>query len=382
VADARPSVLFLGSTYAGHAIRFANLQQHGLEDPRIRGAFHQIHGWNPRGTLERLPLIPDGLKGRVRAVVEARPMATLPRPDVIWTSGREELAAYAPAQRGPWRRPIIFDLDATDAQLESMARHYFHRAPKSGLRQRLSRMQERLIWSPVTLFTPWSNWAADGLRAEKIAEERIRVAPPGVSLDDWRPTRPTTHEGPLRLVFVGGDFVRKGGTMLLDVFRTFSPAELSLDIVTREEVARLPEGARLHRAEANSAELRALYSRAELFVLPTLADCFGIATIEAMASGLPVMVSDVGGARDIVDPGATGWLIEPSPQSLAASLRAALAHRDVLPDMGQRARATTEERFNSAVNDRLVIDWCVELAERGRHTANSLGAVPSNNRRA
>ena len=103
MADPRPSVLFLGSTYAGHATRFANLRRHAQDDPRIRPLFRAISGWNERGLLERTPLVPAGLKGRARAVFEARPMAMLPRPDVIWTSGGEELAVYAPLQRGPWR---------------------------------------------------------------------------------------------------------------------------------------------------------------------------------------------------------------------------------------------------------------------------------------
>ena len=366
MADPRPSVLFLGSTYAGHATRFANLRRHAQDDPRIRPSFRAISGWNERGLLERTPLVPAGLKGRARAVFEARPMAMLPRPDVIWTSGGEELAVYAPLQRGPWRRPVIFDLDATDAQLESMAPHYFHRPPKTGLRRKLSQLQERLVWSPVTLFTPWSNWAADGLRAEGIDDSRIRVAPPGISLDQWTPHHSADTEGPLRLLFVGGDFARKGGQMLLDVFRSFPTGELSLDIVTREQVGELPPGVRVHRAEPNSDALKALYARAELFVLPTLAECFGIATIEAMASALPVIMSDVGGARDIVEPGETGWLIEPTQGALVAALRGAQAQRVQLSAMGARGRAVVEQRFDGAVNDRLLFDWCLELAERQR----------------
>ena len=68
---------------------------------------------------------------------------------------------------------------------------------------------------------------------------------------------------------------------------------------------------RVHRAEANSPLLRQLYADADLFVMPTRAEAFGIVTVEAMASGLPVIVGDVGGGRSIVDHGKTGWLIPP-----------------------------------------------------------------------
>ena len=363
----RPDVLFLGADYAGHGTRFANLQRYAAVDERIASRFRVVSGWRDDGFIERLPGVPRGLKGRARAVLDARPMATIPRPDVIWTSGGEELAVYAPMQRGPWRRPVICDLDATDAQLESMAPRYFNRPPKSGLRRVLSQAQERLIWSSVTLFTPWSNWAADGLRAEGIDDSRIRVAPPGISLDHWTAHHSTDTEGPLRLLFVGGDFARKGGQMLFDVFRSFPTGELSLDIVTREDVRHLPPGVRVHRAEPNSGALKALYSSAELFVLPTFAECFGIAAIEAMASGLPVIMTNVGGAGDVVGGGETGWLIEPTRPALRAAIEAAQGIRHRLPAIGARGRSVAETRFDASVNAQLVVDWCIELAEPRSH---------------
>src|SRR5581483_7672324 len=106
----------------------------------------------------------------------------------------------------------------------------------------------------------------------------------------------------------------------------------------------------------NSPLLRDLYARADLFVMPTRADCFGIATIEAMASGLPVIVSDVGGAGDIVDHRETGWLIEASAEHLAMALEQALARRSELRAIGRRARRVAEERFDGRRNDRVIAD--------------------------
>ena len=83
-----------------------------------------------------------------------------------------------------------------------------------------------------------------------------------------------------------------------------------------------------------------------------------------MASALPVIMSDVGGARDIVEPGETGWLIEPTPTALAAALRGAQAQRETLPSMGRWARAVAEARFDGAGNDSLIVDLCLELAQR------------------
>jgi glycosyltransferase involved in cell wall biosynthesis len=217
----------------------------------------------------------------------------------------------------------------------------------------------------VTLFTPWSRWAAEGLRHQGIDSARIRVLPPGIDLDRWRP-RPELRlpgTGPLRLLFVGGDFARKGGPLLLDLMRTQFAGRCELDVVTRDPVE-APPGVRVHRTEANSALLRQLYASADLFVLPTRADCFGLATVEAFASGVPAIMSDVGGARDIVDHGRTGWLIETTGPALAAALEQALAAREELPAMGQRARQVAEERFDGHKNDALIVDLILAQAAR------------------
>jgi glycosyltransferase involved in cell wall biosynthesis len=136
-----------------------------------------------------------------------------------------------------------------------------------------------------------------------------------------------------------------------------------LDIVTTASVSAAP-GVRVHRAQPNSPVLRDLYASADLFVMPTRAECFGIATVEAMASGLPVIVGDVGGVRDIVDHGDNGWLIEPSREALDAGLAAASEQRDRLPAMGMRGRAIAEERFDGARNDRQIVDLLLDLAEQ------------------
>ena len=360
-----PRVLFLGSMYAGHATRFFNLEAHTKHDPRIQPTYRRVTGWVDGGAIERLPLLPAALKGRARAALEAAAFAMLPRPDVIWSSVREAVVPYLWSQLGRLRRPLVLDFDWTLEQQEALAPIYFDRPAKRGVRRALARLQERALWRSVTLFTPWSQWAAESLRRQGVEDERIRVIPPGVDLDEWRP-RPELrgrNDGPLRLLFVGADFARKGGDILLDVFRARFTDRCELDVVTRDAVEPSP-GVRVQRAEPNSPLLRELYARADLFVLPTRAECFGIATVEAMASGLPVIVGNVGGVGDIVDHGETGWLIEPTADALASALEQALRRRERLPDMGRQARLVAEERFDGRANDRAVVDALLEALSR------------------
>jgi glycosyltransferase involved in cell wall biosynthesis len=57
------------------------------------------------------------------------------------------------------------------------------------------------------------------------------------------------------------------------------------------------------------AALPELYSLADLFVFPSATDTFGMAVLEAQACGLPALVTDAGGPKEIIRDGATGWVL-------------------------------------------------------------------------
>ena len=372
-----PRVLFLGTTYAGHATRFANLRASAMADRRLDPRFRAVTGWRDTGMLERAPLVPRWLKGRIRAVAEASPFAQFPRPDAIWLSAPEVAAPYTWAQLGPLKRPVVLDLDATPRQLEGMARLYFGRPPKQGLRRVAARVTSRLLEPSVSFYTPWSNWAAEGLRSDGVPSNKIHVIAPGVDLQQWRPNPGSSRDpaSPLRLLFVGNNFVRKGGDLLVALMRSPWGQQFELDVVSGEDVRVEATNVRLRRAAPNTPELRALFARADVFVLPTRAECFGIAAVEAMASGLPVIMGNVGGAADIVDHERTGWLIEPSVDNLRAALGATLAARDELPAIGARARLAAERKFDGTANDRRVIDLLLEVSKRRAHEAGRRAAI-------
>lgn len=366
-----PRALFVGTTYAGWKTRQLNLEAHVIADGRLAPRFARVTGWHEGGGIEKLPL-PGAVRGRMRALAEARSFASFPRPDITWTSCAELALPFLWAQSGPWRRPLVVETDWTLEQQEAFAPMYFGREARSGARLRLARSLEQLLFRNVTLFATFSNWAADGLRRAGVEEGRIHVIHPGLDLDAWSAPRRAAPTGrPLRALFVGGDFARKGGPMLAELVSGQFRGRVELDVVTREPVVQGP-GVRVHRTESNSDALRSLYAEADLFVLPTLAEAFGLVSVEAMASGLPCIVSDVGGARDIVEDGVTGWLIKPNAAALADALERALANAGALPEMGARGRRRAEARFDGARNDRVLVDLmleCVARARRGKAAA-------------
>jgi glycosyltransferase involved in cell wall biosynthesis len=91
-----------------------------------------------------------------------------------------------------------------------------------------------------------------------------------------------------------------------------------------------------------------LYQRADVFVLPSWAEGLPVAVLEAMASGLPVVASRVGGVPDLVEDGVSGFLIPPrDPSALAVALERLIVDPDSRSRMGRAARAKVESSFSN-----------------------------------
>ncbi len=95
-------------------------------------------------------------------------------------------------------------------------------------------------------------------------------------------------------------------------------------------------------------ELPEYYAAADVFVLPSISrlEAFGIVALEALASGVPVVVSDIPGVRDVIVEGRQGLLAEPmKPTNIAGKVRTILENPDMAKHMGELGRKIVEERY-------------------------------------
>jgi glycosyltransferase involved in cell wall biosynthesis len=116
-------------------------------------------------------------------------------------------------------------------------------------------------------------------------------------------------------------------------------------------------------------EVRNILSSADLYVQPSLVDGFCIASVEAMASGLPVIASDIPGLRDVV--GKAALLVPPGDwQALGKAIRTLLDDPEKRTAMGNESRKAAKA-FDVATTAESYLRLYEEVAHRGRRSAHN-----------
>lgn len=179
-----------------------------------------------------------------------------------------------------------------------------------------------------------------------VDEAKMIHTPLGVDLQLFAP-RPRARDGVFRIIFVGQITQRKGLSYLIQAFeRAALPAsELLLvgPIIGSDAPWRATPGVR-HVAPVPRAALPELYATADVYVLPSLVEGFPLTQMEAMAMGLPVIVSEHTSAHDVVTDGQDGFVV-PIRDATAIVERLRLLHDDAdrCTRMGAAARLRAED---------------------------------------
>lgn len=327
------------------------------EDPAVAATWVPVHYEAEAGWLSRLPGLPSGIKGTLRGVREIR--------DGLKDAGRRDAVLWATwaAKSVPdlvEAAPAFLVMDMTPMQMEAMGDLYGYSRARARLGAGFKRRSTDRVYAAARHFFPWNEWVAASLREDYgVAPEKITPLSPGVDQSLFLPDfSARSGDGIVRLLFVGGNFARKGGDLLLrwaQETKITTPWELHL--VTRDPVAET-NGVVIHAAPANnSPDIIRLYQQSDVFVLPTLADCYSLVAMEAMSCHLPVITSEIGGIPEIVADGETGFLLEPGNYSaLALRLDQLVSDEGLRQAMGQAARKRALENFDCRVNMNRILE--------------------------
>ena len=114
-------------------------------------------------------------------------------------------------------------------------------------------------------------------------------------------------------------------------------------------LARSPDSPRRLRLLPGQSDIKPLLQQSSLLVLSSIQEGLPNVVLEAMAAGLPVVATNVGGLPEVVEQGETGWLVAPKDvPALAGAINHLLAHDGVRIAFGRAGRKRVEQRFSLA----------------------------------
>lgn len=184
--------------------------------------------------------------------------------------------------------------------------------------------------------------------------ERILKIPYGVDVDAFRLLQRPDREGPVRLALVGILGVRKGLGRLVKIadwaHRRGIPLEFHLVGPLEPEAKGILRNCRapwIYHGIKKGADLVGSLHQVDLYILPSYEEGFGISVLEAMATGLPAIISSATGAKEALTEGAEGIILENfSDEELDSRFRPILQDRGRRRQMGLAAAQKVRNRYS------------------------------------
>lgn len=227
------------------------------------------------------------------------------------------------------------------------------------------RWKKYLVWwayqrwalQQATIFHATADVEVDALR-ELGLEQPVAVIPHGVPLpsaDELQP-EPRKRREKRKALFLSRLHPKKGIPMLLEAWGTVQPAGWELVLVGPDENGHRAALEQQAQALGIYDALRFVgsvpddqkwtyYQEADLFVLPTYSENFGIVIAEALAAGVPVLTT-TGAPWGELEAHDCGWWVEPKQQEITKALREALGASDATrAAMGARGRTLVREHY-------------------------------------
>lgn len=160
-----------------------------------------------------------------------------------------------------------------------------------------------------------SRYVARQLAQRSIPGARVVIKPFGVDLSAFRPSdadERVVQSRPLQCLYIGQISHRKGVRVLLHAAQRLRHRSIEFDLVgplvSPEVLERASDNVRWHGASVYG-DVPELMRQADVFVLPSIDDAYGLVVVEAMACGLAVVVTDHAGASEIVTDGVDGIVV-------------------------------------------------------------------------
>ncbi|NMN94803.1 glycosyltransferase family 1 protein [Nocardiaceae bacterium YC2-7] len=273
------------------------------------------------------------------------------QPDVLEVSDKLSVAWLAPWARRRGVPLVLFSHERIDAILRTRVPDWFPLvALANASNSRLSRRADEIV---VT-----SNFAA--AEFARVGATNVSRIPLGVDLDVFRPRLGKSAPGPVKLVTLSRLSGEKNADLAVEALRILCAdgvdAELTMigDGPLRSRIEALADGLPVTFAGhiASRETIASMVGAADIAVFPSPAETFGLALLESLACGTPIVVPSEGAAPELVGDVGSGAVTDGSPMGLARGVRALLT----VPEVQRRkaARVTAQRYPWSATIERLL----------------------------
>lgn len=226
---------------------------------------------------------------------------------------------------------------------------------------------KRLFWKRIlplsdVVICPTEDYIETVSQKYDVERNRCVVVPSGIKLADFENIKTSEKiSEPINILFVGRLSRQKNIPRLLEAFRLFQQRyDANLNIVGEGEDKLAIEGIIEKRRINNvifhgrisNERLIKLYSTEDIFVLPSDFESFGIVNLEAMASGLPIVASDIPGLRNVLK--GCGILVKPMPENFANAMIKLVEDDDLRRDLIKKGKEKVKDYGWDKVTDRVI----------------------------
>jgi glycosyltransferase involved in cell wall biosynthesis len=338
-------------TLTGNITRYLLIRPVVESDFSIQSRYYPIRTWYAEDPLRVLPV---NLRIRLRHFLDSWRLYAQSRPDAVLMHAFETYYLYALYKKLFAKNVILVN------------------NPDGGIGT--SRLY-RFAVTQTDLIVPWAEYFKNVIISDHPAypRDRIRVLHPGIDLCKWKMKDMDISKNSKNILFVGGDIRREGGDVLLDAFEKSLNKTYQLHIATqsgyldeemKKRIQDTPNVNLYLDLQSGSSELLDLYKKCDVLIHPTNSDSNSWVALEAMASGVPVIINPMCGISDIVLDGITGLSIPPkNPDAIVEAVHKLFGDDNFRQNIITNARRHVEQNFDVVRNPGILMGWIKELID-------------------
>ena len=251
----------------------------------------------------------------------------------------------------------------------------------TGLSRKILMMTDRITAACATHIIPEGEGVKQDLQ-RCITKKPMKVLGHGnvrgIDLDYWKRNNEKVNNGLLTFVFIGRIVRDKGLNELVAAFVRLNqqykdtrlllvgPCEDNLDPVLPDTM-HLIETCDAIESVGRQEDVRSFYEQGDVLVFPSYREGFPNVVIEAGAMGLPSIVTDINGSREIIENGKNGLIVPPcDEQALYDAMRSMVEHPDERKQMAANARPIVESRYEQGFVRQCLKDYYKGIMSSGQ----------------